>query len=211
MDELRALGFRTVPVTVIGDRNILGFNPKQLSEALQLDVTVAPRDAAETIPLLGRALEAVQRAIGQMPDGKLDWTAPDRDRPMREFGYHIFMMVQKAILQAEVRTRDIGKYAAKFDGVGRSYSSFQDIAEYGGSVIEEHQAWATHGGFETLRNLPSSGADEISTEELLDVVTGHTVQHLRQIYFVLEHFGITPQERMEDAEFPPEYVMTILW
>lgn len=211
MDELRALGLRTVPVTVIGDRNILGFNPKQLYEALQFDITVAPRDAAETIHLLGRALEAVRRAVAQMPDEKLDWTAPDRDRPMRDFGYHIFMMVQKAIIQANLRIRDIGTYAAKYDGAGRSYGSFRGIANYGASVVKEYEAWVARDGYEALCNLPSDEADLVSADELLDVVTGHTVHHLRQLYFVLEHFGISLEKRLDDAKFPPEYVMTILW
>ena len=33
-DELIAFGFRVVPVTVIGDRRIKGFDPAALSEAL---------------------------------------------------------------------------------------------------------------------------------------------------------------------------------
>ena len=33
-DELLALGFRTVPVTVIGDVRIKGFDPDALSKAL---------------------------------------------------------------------------------------------------------------------------------------------------------------------------------
>lgn len=33
-DELLALGYRTVPVTVIGERVITGFDPARLAEAL---------------------------------------------------------------------------------------------------------------------------------------------------------------------------------
>ena len=33
-NELLALGFRTVPVTVVGDRAIRGFDPRALAEAL---------------------------------------------------------------------------------------------------------------------------------------------------------------------------------
>jgi len=34
-DELLALGFRAVPVTVIGDEKIAGFNPTALTRALE--------------------------------------------------------------------------------------------------------------------------------------------------------------------------------
>lgn len=33
-DELIALGFRTVPVTVAGDRSVVGFNPEALAALL---------------------------------------------------------------------------------------------------------------------------------------------------------------------------------
>ncbi len=33
-DALLALGFRTVPLTVIGDRAVAGFKPEALAEAL---------------------------------------------------------------------------------------------------------------------------------------------------------------------------------
>jgi glutaredoxin len=34
-DELLALGFRSVPVTIIGDRAIKGYDPEALEEALR--------------------------------------------------------------------------------------------------------------------------------------------------------------------------------
>ena len=34
-NELLALGYRTIPVTVIGDQVIKGFDPKALSKALE--------------------------------------------------------------------------------------------------------------------------------------------------------------------------------
>jgi len=203
---LRALGFRSVPVTVIGDRAVMGFNPNQISEVLQLGLTVAPRDPARTIPLLGRVLEGVQRAIRQMPDEQLDWTAPDRARPMREFAFHIFRMVQTTI-----QGLNTGLYPPRSDVIGRSYESFQAIADYGGTVIEEYRAWAAQQDMEALRKLPPRGADERSAIERLDLTAGHTIQHLRQLYLVLDNFGIAPKERIQDSEFPSEYVLDILW
>jgi hypothetical protein len=203
---LRALGFRTVPVTAIGERAISGFNPNQLSEALQLGVKVAARDPAETLPLLGRVLGAVQRAVRQMPDDKLDWTAPDRDRPMREFAYHIFLMVRNTI-----RALSTGATPEGADTEGRSYSSFQEIAGFGGTVIDEFKEWSATPDLVTLRAPIPDGSEGRNGAERLDLVAGHSVQHMRQLYFVLEEFGVTVDDRLPDSELPPEYVLTILW
>ena len=210
MAELMALGFRTVPVTVVGIQAISGYSPTQLAEALQLSDTVAARDPAQTIPLLGKVLDAVQRAVRQMPDDCLDWTAPDRDRPMREFTYHIFVRVHN-IIQGLITN----VYPIESDSIGRTYSSFKNIADYGGTVIEEYGTWAQAQNLDDLRKPPPVGSDEnqrrlINGAERLDLVTGHTIQHLRQLYWVIENFDITPDSRMHDAEFPPEYVLTII-
>lgn len=37
ISELQKLGFMTTPVTVIGDKVIVGFDPRKLSEALNLE------------------------------------------------------------------------------------------------------------------------------------------------------------------------------
>ena len=208
MDELRELGFRTVPVTVIGEKGIAGFRPNEISKALHLGKESAPRDPSETLPLLERIAVAVQRAVRQMPDEHLDYRAPDRDRPMREFAYHILRMVQRTM-----RGIDTGVFPmedqATVDLPGRSYDSFAQIADFGEEVITEFRAWAPKQDVAALQKPPGEGLR--SGAEQLDLIAGHTTQHLRQLYFVLDGFGIESEERMQDSEFPPEYVLTILW
>lgn len=43
-DELMALGARAVPVTVIGDRTVIGFNEAKLREALAAAASGSPPD-----------------------------------------------------------------------------------------------------------------------------------------------------------------------
>ena len=52
LQELRDLGFRAVPVTVIGETVINGFNPRQLSNALSLSVDIEARTPRETLGIL---------------------------------------------------------------------------------------------------------------------------------------------------------------
>ena len=208
LEELRALGVRTVPLTVIGDQRILGFRPNDLSEALRLGVAADPRDPSETLPLIGRIIGAVHRAVGQMPDDKLDFKAPDRDRPMREFAYHIFRNIQRVM-----HAIDTGVFPmedqAKQDLPGRSYESFQEIARFGDGVMEEYRAWVPNQEVDALKAPPAPGLR--SGAEQLDLIAGHSTQHLRQLYYVLQDFGITLEDQMQDSEFPSEYVLTLLW
>ncbi len=184
----------------------MGFKPNQLVEAFHHGVKVVPRDPSETIPLIGRALEAVERAVRQMPDEKLDWSIPKRKRPMREFTCHIFNHVQNAMEELSG-----GGVSARPDVLARSYTSFQDIADYGRSIIEQYRSWTSKQDLDVLHTPPPAGSNARSGAERLDLAAGQTIHHLRQLYSILENFGITPENRLEDREFPPEYVLTTLW
>ena len=206
LEELRSLGFQSIPVTVISGKAIPGFNPKQLAELLQLGVKTARRAPSETIPFVGRMMEAVERAVRQMPNDKLDWTAPGRARPMSELTYHIFTRVKNTL--GELTT---GVAPSRSYDTGRAHTSFQDIADYGRTVIEQYRSWASKQVLDAPHTVPLDESYATRMAERLDNLAAHTTQHLRQLYFVLENFGITPENRLEDSELPSEYVLTILW
>ena len=89
--------------------------------------------------------------------------------------------------------------------------SFQQIAEYGGTIIEQFRDWAAKQDFDELRKLSPEGKEGKSRAERLDVEAGAVIQHLRQLYFILEHFGIKPVPRVPDSKWPSDYVLNILW
>ena len=211
LNELESFGFQTVPVTVIGSRAIQGFNPKELSDALKLRTGASIRDPAETIPLLGKALDAVQRAVKQLPDEKLDWKAAGRDRPLRDLTCHIFLRVRHTILGIST-----GVYPPEPKEAARNYTKFQSIADFGEEVIRDYWAWSKGQDLDVLRRPSRSPSDELnqffrgSGAERVDLLAGHTVQHLRQLYWVLEQFGIKPKEPLPDSAFPSEYLLPLI-
>lgn len=206
MDELLAMGIRSLPVTIIGGQPIVGYSPNKISEALGLGVKLAPRDPDQTIPLLGRVMEAFRRSVRQMPDDKLNWTAPDRDRPMSQFVYHVFRWGERTM-----EAVDSGVYAPVMDDeIGLSYESFQDLADFGTQVLERYFEWSANQAFVALRNHPPLASDDKTVAERLDVITGHTVQHLRQLYWVMDEFGVVPEDRIPDSELPQEYILTLV-
>jgi hypothetical protein len=205
-EEVLKLGFLTLPITVIEGRAITGFNPKQLAEALHSATKVILRDPSETLPIIARALEAVERAVRQIPDERLDWSVPGRKRPMRELACHIFMHARSAM---SGHGATLPTTASAVDA--SSYATFKAIADYGHAISEEYRSWASKQDLDALRQLPPAGPNARSGSERLDLAAGQIIQHLRQIYYVLEDSGITPMERVPDSAWPQEYVLTILW
>jgi len=205
-EEVLKLGFLTLPITVIEGRAITGFNPKQLAEALHSTTKVILRDPSETLPIIARALEAVERAVRQMPDEKLDWSIPGRKRPMRVLACHIFMHARSAM---SVHSATLPTTASAVDV--SSYTTFKAIADYGHTIIDEYRSWVSKQDLDALRQLPPAGPNAGSVSERLDLAAGQIIQHLRQLYYILEDSGLTPIERVPDSAWPQEYVLSILW
>lgn len=198
--------FLTLPLTVVRGRAISGFNPRLLTEALHGAAGTAIRDPSETLPIIMRALEAVERAVRQMPAEKLDWHIPGRKRPMRELAYHVFVHARDAMADpsaAVLPSRSAIDPSA--------CATFKTIADHGHRVSDEFRAWASRQDPDALRRLPPVGSEARSGAERLDLAAGQIIQHLRQIYWVLEDSGITPTERAPDSAWPPEYVLATLW
>ena len=205
---------------MVGDKVIVGFDMKQLVEALHLD-TKLHLEPSETLPLIERALEAFEQAVRQMPNEKLEWAISMRDRSMRHFTYHVFWRVK-----VDMQALGTGVAPERSDAAVRSYASFQDVADFGRTVIEQYRAWASQQNPDGLhRPSPAGSKEEAQTPapdhyrnrnvaksgaERLDLLAGHTIQHLRQLYSILENFGITPENRVQDEEWPPVYVFTRL-
>ena len=75
---------------MIGDKAILGFNREELAQALNLSYKKEKRIADQQFfATFNKFLEAVIRAVRQVPPDRLMWKTPDRDRTLKVFCYHI--------------------------------------------------------------------------------------------------------------------------
>lgn len=192
-----------MPVTVIGDRAIAEFRPNEILEALKPGSKVAVRDPSETIRVLDKALVAVERAMRQMPEDKLEWAIPMRKRPMRELAVNIYWHALTAIEERAAADAAIARVESK--------AGFEEIADWGHGVLLEFRRWAKRQDMDALRKPAGAKSKERSGAEKLDLAAGQVVHHLRQLYNILEGFGITPEKKAADSEWPPEYVLSILW
>jgi hypothetical protein len=122
---------------------------------------------------------------------------------MREFTYHIFSHVL-ITMESQPSTSFLEPASSTIS----VYTRFQQIADYGKTIIDQYRDWMAKQDLNELRKSPPEGK---SKAELLDVAVGAVIQHLRQIYWILDHFGIEAKSRIPDSEWPADYVLSILW
>lgn len=190
LDDLRRLGVRLVPAVVVGDRAVHGWNPPAYAALLGVEYTpAATLPPAELAARLDRILESAQQLLGLVPERLMDWRPPERDRPLRDLGHHVFRLAL-----AFVDGMDLGEFPEGWLQE-RAPADLHDgaaIARYGALVRGRISGWfegASAREFERVIRVyygPQSG------HELLERTTWHAGQHLRQLYVLAGRLGITP-------------------
>ena len=191
---------------MIEDKAVVGFDKKKLIEAFGGSVKATPRDSRETVPIILKALEAFVRAIDRMPEDKVNWSASQRQRPMGEFVSHIIKIVRKTF-------EELGPIGSPpLPQPSESpFTCFREIAHYGELVIEKYRTWVPSLTLAPLNAPISATAGAKSSEERLDILAGHIIHHLRQLYSILDSLGIAVDDRVPDSQWPSEYVLSLLW
>ena len=195
-----SLGFKTIPVTVLGDRAVGGFDVPALRDLLGL----APDSAASLTP--AQMLEkyrliftAAQRAIMQIPHEKLDAVTPGRERTLRQLTWHIFDRAEDFAALA-----DGGEFTAEmttgYMTRAESYRTSAEIAAYGQEVLiklgdlltdraqllDKHVD--TYFGVNTLYNLLSRALSMAAFR-------------LRGTYVYMRMLGIEPVQPLGDDDY----------
>jgi hypothetical protein len=207
LDELRRLGAPLVPAVAVGSRVVHGWNPKGVAELVGIPYAEPERlSPVELAARLDTILAAAQRAIRQVPDDKLGMKSPDRDRPVRQLGYHIFRLslaFRDAMEQGQLPEAWLQEEAPP------EITDAAVIARYGQTVRERLAEWlARPDGCDGVINT-YYGAQ--SGEELLDRTVWHAAQHLRQLYAFLEMMGIQPDQPLGDEAFKGLPLPEALW
>jgi hypothetical protein len=132
--------------------------------------------------------------------------SPDRDRTLRNLGYHIFRL-SLAFRDGMADRRFPQEWLEEMappeirDGAA--------IARYGQIVRESLADWfrrpgAWEGVVETYYG-PQTG------DELLERTTWHAAQHLRQLYALLEMMGVVPDRPLAETDFDGLPLPKALW
>ena len=207
--ELRRVGVTTVPAVVRGEQAVEGWNPHAVAQLLGVPYAQAERlSPAELIERLDRILAAAQRAIRQVPVDKLELKSPDRDRPVRQLGYHIFRL--SAAFPDGVEQERF-PYEWLVEPAPPEIRDGEAIAGYGERVRSRLRDWFSRAEAGVYARTVSTYAGPQSAHELLERTTWHAAQHLRQLYAFLEMMGIQPDRPLGDADFEGLPLPEALW
>ena len=196
-EQLLKLGVRTVPVLARGDQYIFCQNLEDVAEFVGLQGTGhTPLPPGALFTKWTVVLRAAQRYIRQIPNARLNERAIDnRDRSIRLLSHHIFR-IGEAFLETAIDGVEYWVQLANVPPQEGTYTTAEEIASYGHSVIERIENWWTRLDDKSCQQKVKTFYGTPPMHQLFERSTWHSAQHTRQMIAVLERFGIEPDVRL---------------
>ena len=198
MQELRALGARSVPVVSRGADFAYAQVIGDVVNFLGLSENSAPRlSPTELAGRFDHVLETVIRLVRQMPDVQLERELPNRPRSWRVLMHHVFQ-IPTAFLDMEATGQTLTREHLVAPPPEDMQSS-ESIAGYGENVRGRFNDWwssAREGSFESRVPTYFGGT---TRHEMLERTVWHSAQHARQIASLLEQAGVEPDRPLDQA------------
>ena len=196
-EQLLKLGVRTVPVLARGDQYIFCQNLEDVAEFVGLQGTGhTPLPPGALFTKWTVVLRAAQRYIRQIPNARLNERAIDnRDRSIRLLSHHIFR-IGEAFLETAIDDVEYWVQLANVPPQDGTYTTAEEIASYGNSVIERIENWWTRLDDKSCQQKVKTFYGTPPMHQLFERSTWHSAQHTRQMIAVLERFGIEPDVRL---------------
>jgi glutaredoxin/uncharacterized damage-inducible protein DinB len=204
MQELAALGVRTVPVVSRGSEFVFAQELADVSVFIGRKVDFQRLPAPVLMDKWLKVLSAAQRHARQLPGDRLRERATEgRDRSIRDLAFHIYQIPQAFLDAVEHGAEDLTAiYNAPPPDAG-------EIDEFGRKVEERLRRW-------WAGNPDTSGTitvyyGEQPLHHVLERSTWHSAQHARQIIAVLERLGIRPDAPLTKEDYAGLPMPTGLW
>jgi hypothetical protein len=196
-EQLLKLGVRTVPVLARSDQYIFCQNLEDVAEFVGLQGTGhAPLPPGALITKWTTVLRAAQRYIRQIPNARLsEWAVDNRDRSIRLLSHHIFR-IGEAFLETAIDGVEYWVQLANVPPQDGTYTTADEIASYGNSVIEQIENWWARLVDKSCQQTVKTFYGTPPMHQLFERSTWHSAQHTRQMIAVLERFGIEPDVRL---------------
>ena len=209
LDELKRLGVPRVPAVAIGDRAVHGWNPAGYAELVGVDykpaVKLAPSELAERLDTILASAEGLVRVI---PESRMEWTPPERNRPLADLAYHIFRLAVGFVEGVDRLTFGAHVHSETAPADLRTGDA---IARYGALVRARVSGWFAGAGGDEFTRVVETYWGPVPAHDLLERTTWHTAQHLRQLYVLAERLQVTPPAPLPVKSFEGLPLPDSLW
>lgn len=210
MEELLALGVRTVPVVARGSEYVFAQELADVSRFVGRDVEFRRLPAAELVQKWLAVLDAAQRHVMQLPPQRLGERAtPGRDRSIRDLAYHVYQIPDAFLQAVEDGVEDLTAiYNAPPPAATRTPA---DIRAYGASVSARLRRWWDRVEDKSCGGSLQTYYGSQPLHHVLERSTWHSAQHARQILAVLEGFGMAPDGPLTAKDYAGLPMPDALW
>jgi glutaredoxin/uncharacterized damage-inducible protein DinB len=200
MDDLRALGVRTVPVVSRGKDYVFAQELADVSRFIGRQVEFRRLPAPALMEKWLNVLATAQRHIAQIPAARLGERATEgRDRSIRDLAYHIYQ-VADAFLQAVENGRE--DLTAVYNAPPpANVTSAHDVVNFGREITKRVGAWWARQSDKTCSGTVRTYYGVQPLHHLLERSTWHSAQHARQIIVVLERLGVPVDRPLGEKDY----------
>ncbi len=210
MEELRAMGVRTVPVVARGSDYVFAqaledvsrfvgreFRPERLPPSVLMDKWL-------------RVLAAAQRQAVQFPRERLaERATPGRDRSIRDLACHVYQIPEAFLAAVQDGDPDLATRYNAPPPVG--VESGEQIRAFGQKMEKRLAAWWASLPDKSCRQTVATYYGERPLQELLERSAWHSAQHARQLIAVLEGFGIAADGPLSAQDYAGLPLPAGLW
>jgi len=181
-------------VVARGEQFVFGQNLEDVAEFVGLQGTGhQPLPPEQWIDVLRTA----QGLIRQLPEAALnERVVANRDRSIRLMCHHVFR-VGEAFLESVVDGVEYAVQLANVPPAEGTFTTGDEIARYGESVIARLQQWWDNLDDKTCQQKVKTFFGMQPIYMLYERSTWHSAQHARQLTAVLEGRGIEPKARLK--------------
>jgi len=209
LNELRRLGARSVPVLSRGDDWVFAQNIGHVVKFLGLNEATGPVLSPDRLmQRMDLFVRTAIRIVPQMPDALMSTHVPNRPRSYLPLGHHLFRIPEGMIEVAAGATLTNDMLTG---GPSADMRTSSALGAYGQQVLEGLHAWwdpkADKTGRETVRTY--YGPQQL--HEVMERMTWHCGQHVRQWFMLLGMAGITPVTTLDASAFADLPMPASVW
>jgi len=153
------------------------------------------------VSALERVLEAVERAVQQVPAVQLNTPTPNRGRDLQELVFNIHNPIN--LLRESFDSGRFGWSTTDDFELSRPFDTKEKLVGYCRRTRLRWLERAIAVEASEVDTIVETPRGDLSRQQILEAQARHAAQHLRQIYVFLKEIGIKPQQELNAEAIAP--------